>query len=173
MFRLRQFRGHLPATYQTVRIPNFVAEIPPLLHLRLIKQNIIASRTAQKHTQTHPVSTILLHKFNRIRRIAERLRHLPPEFISYNTGKIDIFKRNLTAKLVAGHNHPRHPEEKNLRGGNQIICRIIISKVLIRLFIRKTGFFGIKYRNRPQPGRKPSIEHILISFQVGCRNRRI
>jgi hypothetical protein len=85
-------------------------------------------------------------------------RSLP---IADQTGKEDVFERGLTGVLKPRHDHARDPEKDNIRRGYEIAR-------------------GIKFRprdrihrfERPEPARKPSVEHVRVLlpvFRVGWR----
>ena len=119
--------------------------------LRLIVKDIVSCRTAQKHTQTHCVSTILGNQVKRIRRVAESFGHLASELVAYDTCEIYVTERNVIHELISSHDHTCHPEEEDIRTCNEVICRIVICKVSIRFSVRMTCLIGVKYRDRPEP----------------------
>ena len=123
----------------------------------IIVKQVISRRGSQQHSHTHAIRTKLFHQFNRIRRVAKLFGHFPTNFIPHNSGKIDVFETFLITVFVAGHNHPRHPKENNIRSGNQVARWVIILNFSIIRII-----YSVKNRNWPQPRREPCIQRIFV-----------
>ena len=149
--RLRGLPVYAPAFHKTERVPYLVAEVPALLHLRLVKEDIVARRGAEHHAQTDSVRTVFGDKVQRVRRVTQSLGHLAAELVAYDTGQIDIAERYVMHELVSCHDHPRHPEEQDVRTCNQVISRIVVCKILVRLRFWMPSLVCIEHGNRPEP----------------------
>ncbi len=64
--------------------------------------------------------------------------------------------------MQTGENHTRHPEEDDVAARYQHRCRIELLHLRQRLFIRPAQRF-----KRPQAGREPGVQNVLIALQVG------
>ena len=70
-------------------------------------------------------------------------------------------ERLLPHMFITGKNHTDHPEENNIVSGHQHVIRIEIIQILC--------FLGPPQgRKRPQGGRKPGIQRILILLHMGA-----
>ena len=45
-------------------------------------------------------------------------------FITHQTGDIHLFERDLPGELQRHHDHPRHPEEDDVKTGYQHVSRV-------------------------------------------------
>ena len=144
-------RINSPSLHEAERVPDLVAEIPALLHLRLVVEDVVAGRGAKEHSYPHGIGAVLGYKVKRIRGVAESLGHLPAQFVTHDSGEIDVPERNVVHELLSGHDHPRHPEEDDVGTRNQVICRIIVSKILVWLVVRMPRLLRVEDRDRPQP----------------------
>ena len=151
--RLRLLRRgiDIPSGNKPVCIPDLVAEIPALFYLCLIVQNIVSCRTAQEHAKSHGIRTVFRYQIERVRRVSEGFRHFPAEFVADDAGKIDIPERYVLHEFVSGHDHSGYPEEENVRTCHQIIGRIIVCQIPVRLMVRMSRLFRIEYGYRPEP----------------------
>ena len=145
IFRLIYF-GSLPSLNQTERIPYLVIEVTTLFTKSLIKQDIVSGRRTKHHTHTHTISSVLINQLQRVGRVTQRFRHFTTDLITHDSGKINILKRHIAHIFVTRHNHTRHPEEDNIRTGNQIGGRIIIFDFFIAGVVN-----AVEQRDRPQP----------------------
>ena len=167
IFRLFDF-CHIPAFYQAEGIPDLIIEVTSLFTQRVIKQDIVSSRSRQHHTHTDTIGSVLLDQFQRIRWVTQRLRHLSANLIAHNTGEIDIPERHIAHIFITGHDHTCYPEEDDIRSGYQNRSRIIILDFFISRIVDT-----IKQWNRPQPRREPCIQTIFILTQIFQLQRSI
>src|SRR5690349_9882715 len=65
-------------------------------------------------------------------------------------------KRSAAGKVVAGHDHPSHPEEEDLGRGHQHVGRVECAEVH-RLLV-----WPAERGERPEPAREPGVEHVLV-----------
>ena len=65
-FRLDCSPVGLPSGNQPERVPYLVAEIPALLYLCLVIQDIVSGRTAQKHSEAHRIGPVLVYQVERV-----------------------------------------------------------------------------------------------------------
>ena len=152
---------NLPAVDKAVCVPNFITEVTPLLAESIVEHQVVTSRRAEHHRYTHTVCTILGNQVEWVRRVAQLLRHLTTNLIAHDTCEVDISKWLLATILISRHNHSGNPEEDNIRTGYEVIGWVVVLNLLI---IRVAN--TIKYRDRPQPRREPSVKHIVILAQV-------
>src|ERR1044072_2025356 len=76
--------------------------------------------------------------------------------VASRTVEIDRVVRRAAEKGVARHDHPRHPEEEDLGGGDEHVRRIKGGEIA-RLLVRPA-----ERGHRPEPGREPGVENILV-----------
>ena len=153
--------GNLPSFHKAESIPNLVVEVASLLTKRVIIKDVVSGRRCKHQAHTHSVGAELLDKHQRVRRVAKRFRHLTSQLVAHDTCEIHIAERHIVLVFVASHNHTCHPEEDDIRTGNEVGCWIIVFYFLI---VRIKD--SVEQRNRPQPRREPSVEHVLILTQV-------
>ena len=118
--------SHCPALHKTERIPDLVAEIAALFHLRLVKEDIIACGGAEQDAEADAVRSIFVDQAKRIGRVAQLFAHLAAQFVSYDAGEIDVVVRNVVHVFLAGHDHAGHPEEDDIGSGDQVGSRIVV-----------------------------------------------
>ncbi len=82
--------SYLPTLDQAERVPDLVAEIASLLAQRIIVHDIVTGGSGKHDTHTHTVGTVFGYQFQRIGRVAQRLRHLAAEFVTDYTGEIYV-----------------------------------------------------------------------------------
>ena len=106
----------------------------------------------------------------RVGGIAQTLAHLASLRVSHDAREIDVAKRNeffirmprfspkvrhVAHEFHVRHDHPRDPEENDVRRGDERVRRI-----------EKAQFFGAcrpaERGHGPQPRGEPSVEHILV-----------
>ena len=160
--------GHIPAFHQAECIPDLVAEIAALLAERVVIHDVMTGGCGKHYPHADTVGAEFCYEFQRVGRIAERLRHLSAEFVAYDTGEINVAERFVAAELISGDNHARHPEENDVGRGNQIGCGIIVFELLV------VGFKdAVEQRYGPQPRREPCVEAVGILLQVVERQRGV
>ena len=71
---------------------------------------------------------------------------------------IDRVERHILHEVDTLHHHPRHPEEDNVEGGDEYRSRVMLFQ-LVSFFRPAQG------RKRPQRGREPCVENILVLHQ--------
>ena len=140
-----------PTADKPVCIPYLVAEIPALLHLGLVKEDVVSCGCAEQHAQADSVGTVFGYELKRVRRISESLGHLASLLVAYDSGEINIAERYFVHEFVSCHYHPCHPEEEDIRSCHKVVGRIVVCKVPVRLCLRMSGLVSVKDRNRPQP----------------------
>ncbi len=101
-------------------VPELVAKVSPQLDILFVKEHIEPQRGASHGTKAQRISAVLVNQFKWFGRVAQALGHLAILLIANDPGVIDILKRQIAAKLIAGHDHARDPEENNVRSRNQI-----------------------------------------------------
>ena len=132
-------------------VPQLVAKIASFDDLLLVEADVLTLRCDAHQPEAQTISTIFRDQVERVRRVAEAFRHLAPLLITDNSGEIHVAKRHFARILQPGHDHPRHPEEDDVRTSDERAGRIELSP---RRFVH-----GLV---RPEPRRKPGVEHIRI-----------
>src|SRR6266581_4571302 len=113
-------------------VPEFRRKITAFLDLSFIEPNILARGRDAHQAKSQTVRPVLADQFQRIRRIAERLRHLAALAVANNAGEENVAKRNVVFNLAGfprlelepGDNHARDPEENDVRSGYEHTSRI-------------------------------------------------
>ena len=138
-------------------IPKFGAEVAPQFDVLFVEQHVLPERRAPHHSKPQRIRPELRNQIQRIRRIPERLRHLAPLLVPDDPRKIHVLERQRPRVLEPGHDHARHPEENNVRPRHQIRC-------WIKRLQRRRRFRPAHRRKRPQPRRKPRVQHVRVLF---------
>src|SRR6266487_5180688 len=76
-------------------VPEFCGEVAAFFDLFLVKANVLSARRDAHHTESQAVRAILVDQLEWIRRITERLRHLPPELVANQAREINMTKWNI------------------------------------------------------------------------------
>src|SRR6266487_5764378 len=113
-------------------VPEFCREVAAFLNLSFIEANVLSRRRDAHQTESQAVGTVLVDQLERIRRIAERLRHLAALAIANNAGEENVAKWNVVFNLAGfprvelepGDDHARDPEENDVRRGYEHTSRI-------------------------------------------------
>ena len=66
-------------------------------------------------------------------------------------------------RVRAGHNHPRHPEENNIKSGHQGGRRVPVIQLLLLL---RAGLRPAEVCHRPEIGRSPGVQYILLLLPI-------
>ena len=130
---------HLP---QTRDIPELCGKIAAFFDLLFVEPNVLTTWRDAHQTKSQAVGAIFLNQLERIRRVAQRLRHLSPELVTNQAREINMTKRNIVfiavgfarLELKPRDNHARHPEENDVRRGDEHAGWI---KFPARLFIHR------------------------------------
>ena len=135
---------HSPALDEPESIPYLIAEVASLLAQCFVEEDVVACRGREHHPHADSVSAEFVDEIQRIRRVAQRLGHLASYLVTDNAGEIDILKRFVAHVLIACHNHPRHPEEDDVRAGHEVGGRIIVAYLFVARIV-----YAVKECNRP------------------------
>ena len=76
-------------------------------------------------------------------------------------------------KFIAGHNHTSHPEEEDVRSGDQVVGRVIVLQVGVAGLFGVSGFLRVEHADGPEPTGEPGIEHVFVLDEVGGLNRGV
>src|SRR5207244_8106881 len=129
-------------------------EVAAFLDLFFIEPNVLARWRDPHETKAQSVGSVFVDQLERIRRIAERLRHFAALLVANNAGEENVLKRNVVLsisgfarlELEAGDDHARDPEENDVRRSYEHAGWIkFASRFLIHCLIS------------PEPRRKPSV----------------
>ena len=88
---------HLP---EARHVPKFCREVPTFFDLLFVEANILSSGRDAHQAEAQPVGAILIDQFKWVRRITQRLGHLPAELVANETRKINVAKRNIVLNAV-------------------------------------------------------------------------
>ena len=105
-------------------VPEFVAEVAAQLDVLFVVEHVLAKRRAAHDAEPERVGAVVADEVERVGRIAEALRHLAAQLVADDAGEIDVQERHLAHELVAGHDHARHPEENDVRRGDEVRGRV-------------------------------------------------
>jgi len=94
---------------ETRGVPELRAEVAAEFHVLLVEQNILPERGAAHHAEAQRVGAELRDEIERVRRIAERLRHFAALLVADDAGEIDIVKREFTHEFETAHDHSGDP----------------------------------------------------------------
>ena len=147
------------------RIPDLVAEVAAdaegLLEVLVVQLQVRPDTQAVHQCEPQRISPEQSNHFERIDPVAQRLLHAATQVVAHRPVQVDIAERHLAHELEPGHDHPRHPEEQNLRGGNQHVAGIERLQVI--------GLVGpAKRAERPERGREPGVQYVGILIELGA-----
>src|SRR6476646_1968710 len=94
---------------ESSHVPELGRKITAFLDLRFIEPNVLSRRRDPHQAKSQTVRTVLADQLEWIRRIAERLRHLPAEFVTNDAGEENMVKRNVVANLAGSARHELKP----------------------------------------------------------------
>src|ERR1017187_981154 len=136
-------------------IPKLVAEVAAQLDILLVEQHILAERGAAHRAEAQRIGAVLGDEFERVGRVAQALAHLAAQLVADDAGEIDVAERQVPHELVARHDHACHPEEDDVRAGDQVAGGI---ELLERRRLLRPAHRG----KRPQPGAEPGVEDVFV-----------
>ena len=163
--------GHLAVHLaEATGVPELVAEILATLDPVLLEADVLPLRRDGHDAEAQAVGAVLGDEVERVRRVAEGLRHLATLLVADDAGEIDVLERDPPLqrlagphKLQAGHDHARDPEENDVRarderrGRVEVIEASLLHRGLVRPAERGEG---------PKPRRGPSIEHVVFLHPI-------
>ena len=132
-------------------VPELIAEISSLDDLLFVELDILSLRRDAQESKADAIGAVFGDEVERVRRIAEALRHLAALLVADDAGKIDILEWNLPGVFEARHDHAGDPEKDDVGAGNQHAGR--------EEFRQCGGFHRFM---RPQPRGEPGVEHIGV-----------
>ena len=160
--------GYFQTFYHAETVPNLVAEITSLLAERIIIEDVVSCRCREQNTHTHAVGAETLDEVQRVGTVTKRFGHLTTEFVTHDTGEIDVLERHLAYIFIARHDHTCYPEEDDVRSRYQVCGGVVIVDFFVVGFLN-----SVKQTNRPEPRTKPCIQRAfvlyIIAFRLGLR----
>ena len=160
-------------------VPELVAEVLAALDPLLLEADVLALGRDRDDAEAQAVGAVLVDQVERVGRIAERLRHLAALRVADDAGEIDVPERNAPLERLAGpdelqarHDHARDPEEDDVRAGDERRWSDRNSRsppASIAACVRPA-----QGGERPEPGRGPGVEDVLLLlpvFRVGRARR--
>ncbi len=177
------------------RVPDLVRESTVALRPGHIESYIRAGRGHRGQGEAHGIRPVLLHNLNRVDDVALGLRHLLAVGVADERVNVHLFEGHRIRKRAraairhghvggepaAEHNHARHPEEENVKAGDEQARRVERVKICaaqgcIRTRLRR-DVRPAEDRDRQQAGREPRVEHVgFLRNPVGpamCAGRGI
>ena len=140
------------------RVPELVGKVASLDDLIVVKFHIGPCRRDPHETEAQGVGTELGHEVERVRRVAELLRHLAAFFVANDAGEKDVFEGHFTLPTEAGHDHAGDPEENDVGPGHEIGRGVELFQGRARCFVA-----FIHRREGPEPAREPGVKDVLIA----------
>ena len=98
----------------------------------------------------------------RVQTVAARLGHLGAARVAHHAVDVDLAERHLAGELERHHDHPRNPEEDDVVAGEQHVGGM--ERGELRRPLRPA-----QGAERPQRGRKPRVEHVVVLAQRHLR----
>ncbi len=109
--------------------------------------------------KTKSIGTVGVNHLQRVNDIALGFAHFLAVLIPYQGMDIDILERYISHETGAHHHHTCHPEEENIKAGDQGTGGIES--------FEKLGIFGPSHgRKWPQGTAEPGIQHITLLDNV-------
>ena len=106
-----------------------------------------------------------VNQINRVEHIALGLAHLLPFRVADQAVHIHVPEWDLASEVFGHHHHARHPEKDDVETGDQHGRRqIFLHEFVLR--VERLVHFPIQCRERPQRGREPGIEHVVIAVEL-------
>ena len=141
-------------------VPDLVGEVAPHLELRGVELDVLPLRAEHRQRVAHGIGPVLIDHLQRVDAVAQALRHPPAVLVLDHAGDEHIPEGNLAREVNARHDHAGDPEEQDVvardehRGGIEV---------------RQIGrLIGPAQRGkRPEPGRKPRVEHVFVLHHAG------
>ena len=96
------------------------------------------------------------------------LGHLAADLVAHDAREIDVFEGLLLPVFVAGHDHPRHPEEDDVRAGHQVVGGVVVTDFPVAGVAD-----AVEHGDRPEPRREPRVEHVLVLPEIGRFQRGV
>ena len=90
--------------------------------------------------------------------VAPGLRHLLPFVIADERMDVDVAERHVADELQAHHDHPCDPEEDDVEARDEHARRVERREL-------GRALRPAERRERPQRGREPRVEHVLVLAQ--------
>src|ERR1019366_10681101 len=117
---------------KTRRVPKFGREIAALYDLFFIEANVLAARRNAHQAESQTVRAVFVDQLERIRRVAQRFRHLPTLLIPNQSREKNVAEWNVVFDAIGfsrfefqpGNDHARNPKENNVRRSHENAGRI-------------------------------------------------
>jgi hypothetical protein len=136
-------------------IPQLVGKIPAHFELGGIEFDVLSLRTEDDEAVADSIGTVLVDHLQWIDAVVETLAHFAALLVLDNAGHENIAEGGLSGEVDAAHEHPADPEKQDVVAGYKYRRGVEVFEV--------TRFFRpAKCGERPEPGRKPGIQHIGI-----------
>ena len=81
-------------------VPKLGGEIATFFDLFFVKANVLTARRDPHQAKPQTVRAIFVDQLERVRRIAQRLRHFASQLIANDPGKKNVAKRNVILRLA-------------------------------------------------------------------------
>jgi hypothetical protein len=90
--------AHLP---EAAGVPELVAEVLAALDPVLLEADVLALRRDRDDAEAQAVGAVFVDQVERIRRVAERLRHLAALRVADDPGEVDVAERDPALERLA------------------------------------------------------------------------
>ena len=110
------------------------------------------------------VGAVLVDELQRVDDVALGLAHLLALFVADQGMHVDRVERLFIQEFKTHHHHAGNPEENDVEAGDQNVGRIIAAQFggLVR---------PAQGRERPEGGREPGVEHVLVALERQSADR--
>ena len=138
---------------ETAGVPELVAEIAAQLDVLFIGQDVLTERRAAHGAEPSASAPYLPMRSSGSGELP-RLLDISRPCLSRMMPGIDVPGTAIPHEFVACHDHARHPEENDVRPGTKWWWDKRLERGCL--------FRPAHRRKRPQPGTKPSVEHVGV-----------
>ena len=140
-------------------VPQLIGEVAAGLKLGLAQPQVVARRRTHGQGKAQGVGAVLLHQHQGVQDVALGLAHLGPLSISNQTVEIYGVEGLASRVLQAHHNHPGHPEEKDVVAGFHDAGGIEVVHVGCDIGPSQGGV-------GPQARAEPGVQHVGVLLEI-------
>ncbi len=140
------------------RVPELGGEVAVALDALRRELDVAALGGHGGEREAQRIRPVLIDEAQGVHDVPLGLAHLLAALVAHERMDVDVAERHLVHEVQAHHHHARDPEEDDVEAGDEDARRIVAGK-LGRLVGPAQG------RERPQRGREPGVEHVLVARQ--------
>ena len=153
---------HAPALDEAEGVPDFVAEVAALLHELVVVHDVVAGGGGEHQAHADAVGAIVADEVEGVGRVAERLAHLAADGVADDACEVNVVEGLLAHVFIAGHDHAGHPEEDDVRTGDERGRGVVVVDFLVAGVVD-----AVEEGDGPEPGGEPGVERVLVLSEVG------